>query len=322
MIIELLDLPKVNNMKELSNTINITEFTLYKITRKPELYYKKVEIPKNSGKGTRILACPSYRLKAIQAWILRKILNKFDSHRNATAYNGRNLRENAQMHLDNQYVLCVDIKNFFPSTNRERIYNFFKSMGYNKQVAIMFTKFTTFENGLPQGGVTSPALSNLVNKDLDIDISDYCNNSTLTYTRYADDITVSSNNKKKLKEALEYLKKVLNKYGYTINSDKTRILQPGIKRKITGLIYNEENDISIGRNVKRLLRAKIHKYEISGQTDIKLRFHIDGWFSYLNSVDPKAYGQLSEYWIKLQERVSKKQIAIGKQDKKFSPLED
>ncbi|MBS3678966.1 retron St85 family RNA-directed DNA polymerase [Ornithinibacillus massiliensis] len=314
----LFGIPNIEGINDFSNKTNISSYTLFKMSSKPDLNYKKVLIPKNLGRGTRVLACPSYKLKAIQAWILRNILDNIQSHRNATAYNGKSLDVNLKGHVGNKFLICIDIVNFFPSTKRERVYDLFKSLGYNEQSAIMLTKFCTFEGGLPQGGVTSPALSNLINKDLDDEISKYCNAKSIAYTRYADDITISSNNKNKLDEALKYIEKVIQGHGYQINRDKTRHLHPGKQRKITGLVYSNDQKVGIGRRKRRILRSKIYNYEnkekFSSESTM-IYNQIIGWLSFLKSVDSESYKYLKTYWKTLRNNDLETEVAATKQDK-------
>lgn len=316
-MINLLDLPKVDTIEDFSIETKISAGTLYKISKKPEYFYKIVEIPKKHGNGTRILACPSFKLKAIQAWILRMLLEKFPVHHNATAYNGKKLSENLVPHIGNEYLLCLDLKNFFPSTKKERIFNFFNSLGYSKQASIMFTNFCTINGGLPQGGVTSPYLSNLINKSLDDEITKLCSISNITYTRYADDITLSSNSKRRLSDTKKEITNILLKYGYELNGKKTRLLHQGKQRKVTGLIYNNENVVTLGRKNKRLLRAKIYNLESKKHNNEefeKLELHIQGWMSFLKSEDPKMHIDLMDYWGNIKFSIAKRDVAASKDD--------
>lgn len=313
---KLMGLPLIDDTSSLSKLLNISSSTLFLLSNNAEKYYKRVEIPKSNGKK-RILACPSYKIKAVQAYILREILNKIPIDKHATGYTNLNLRENAQRHQGNKYVLCMDIENFFPETKKSKIFGFFQSIGYNIQVTTFFTKICTYQGGLPQGGVTSPALSNILNIQLDGDIFEYCSKKGLTYSRYADDITISSNNKKVLNSSVAYIKQIIEKHDYKVNNDKTRILQPGMQRKITGLIYNDQNDIRIGTKKKKIIRAKIHHYvssHLNPEEKELLYAHLMGWMAFLYSVDRKTYAQLEKYWNKLSDGGSNSQIAVTREE--------
>jgi len=177
-------------------------------------------------------------------------------------------------------------------------------LGYSRQAALLFTKFCTYKGCLPQGGVTSPALSNILNRDLDTKISNVCKSLNVFYTRYADDLTFSSNNLKKLREIRNNIEEILNSEGYRVNTKKTRLRWPGTRREITGLIYSDNNsEVRIGKRTKKILRAKIHHLESGLEKNedryYKLFYHLVGWMSYLHSVDLKTYNQLLRYWNSL-----------------------
>ena len=63
------------------------------------------------------------------------------------------------------------------------------------EVSYILSLLCTYEGYLPQGAPTSPYLSNLILRDFDKKIQQICSSLNYTYTRYADDITISSNNK-------------------------------------------------------------------------------------------------------------------------------
>lgn len=308
---ELLNIPNVESINDFSNLINISTYNLFKISKSPERFYKKIEVPKRNGK-VRILASPSYKIKAIQAWILRNILANIPIDKHSTGYSRYNLSENVRRHIGNTFLLCLDIEDFFPSIKREKVYDLFSNLGFNNQMSVFFTNMCIFEGGLPQGGVTSPALSNILNKALDKEIFNFCSKNGLTYTRYADDITVSSNNRTTLKEAQEKLIGIINSHGYRLNKEKSRILHPGMQRRVTGLIYNEDNEVRIGYKRKKNIRAKIHTYfnkNLETSEKEELHKHLVGWMSFLKCNDPKTHQQLSTYWAKQSQQKALKETA-------------
>lgn len=307
-----LELPQFSTILELSDIMKLSEQTLYHLSYRVERFYKIVRIPKKSG-GFRNLACPSEDLKAVQAWILRNILDKLRTEESATGFkSGMGIFENVQRHAENLYILCMDIEDFFPSTPRKHVYNLFRSLGYNKHISLVLTNYCTYKDGLPQGGVTSPALSNILNIRLDRRISGYTNRKNIIYTRYADDITLSSNNVEKLIKAKEVIKKIIEDEGYKVNDKKTRILRPGARRKVTGLIISDKKQFGIGKQTKRILRAKIHHLEtkVTNKDEYyKLRAHIMGWMAFLKGHDHTAAKQLEEYWRKILIKANMPQVA-------------
>lgn len=314
----LFDFPKIESIRDLANEIKLSENLIYNLTNNTDKFYKHVKKRKSSG-GYRDLYCPSRKLKAVQAWILRNILEIIPLENSATAFRkGLNIKDNTEMHKNNKFIVCLDIKNFFDNIQRKWVYNLFLNLGYSKHVSLLFTNLCTYKGHLPQGGVTSPCLSNILLKRFDRRIAGYAGARNITYTRYADDITLSKNEPAILIKSINFIKKIINDEGFEINKNKTRILRPGSRREITGLIITDNNRISIGRKRKRKLRAEIHHYMYEKkevwEDHKKLKNHLEGWMNFIKSVDEKAYNQLKNYWQNLYKEINKKEIAISKEE--------
>tara|TARA_R110000868_G_scaffold141226_3_gene357521 strand:+ start:1711 stop:2448 length:738 start_codon:yes stop_codon:yes gene_type:complete len=105
---------------------------------------------------------------------------------------GRNIRENAAAHAGHEALLTVDLRDFFPSISRDRIAQLFEMLGIEAEVADLLARFVTIGGGLPLGLPTSPVLSNAVALPLDLACEALAKTTDATYTRYADDLTFSS----------------------------------------------------------------------------------------------------------------------------------
>ena len=198
----LLGFPSFDTVEELAARIHIDERRLATLTEVPERFYYRYRIPKRRG-GWREIQSPSKDLKAVQAWILRNILDKLSSSPYATAYvKGRRLLDNVGPHMNNRYFLAVDIQDFFPSVRSSLVRKLFERIGYSKQAANILCRLCGYRIGLPQGGVTSPALSNLVCLRLDRRLAGLASRRNIVFTRYADDITFSTNNRNALPRLL------------------------------------------------------------------------------------------------------------------------
>lgn len=184
---DLLGIPRINNLQDFAFQTKISKALLFRLARVSEIYYVEVTIPKKSG-GTRRLACPSKRMKAVQAWILRNILDHIEIHPAAKAFKKKfNVCDNIKPHLENRFFLCLDIENFFGNILYDSVYYIFTSLGYNNQVAYLLANICTYLGALPQGGVTSPALSNISCINLDKRLSNFAGARNVQYSRYADD---------------------------------------------------------------------------------------------------------------------------------------
>jgi hypothetical protein len=202
-LLRLLNLPVFSTIEELSSLLHI-EVSLIKILSNFSYrYYRKYKIPKPNGEFREIKQ-PCKKLKAIQAWILRNILDTLNPSPNATAYiKKKKLLDNVTPHNNNRYFLCLDLEDFFPSISINRVAKVFSLIGYSGKAVHILANLCTCDNNLPQGAVTSPSLSNLIAAKLDRRILGYTSRKNITYTRYADDITLSANNYKVLCKSLQ-----------------------------------------------------------------------------------------------------------------------
>lgn len=289
--------PIVTDLQSLADHVHISPGFLYRLSKYNDKFYKIFKLAKKNG-GSRIIFCPSKEMKAVQAWILRNVLGGIKVTDNATGFRkGLNILYNAECHKDNRYFLCLDIEDFFPSISYAKVYTIFKSLGYNSHVSHIFSSLCTCQGKLPQGAVTSPALSNIICIRLDHRISGYVGKRNITYTRYADDMVFSSMSPSRLVGIKKFVTQILKDEGFELNESKTRFLGPRRQRKVTGLVISDES-LGVGRKRKRILRASIHHLFVASLSSVereKLRSHLGGWFAYMNSVDPKGLKQLKNY---------------------------
>jgi retron-type reverse transcriptase len=302
-LFHILGLPFFQNIGELASLIHIDEVKLNSFVSRSSNFYKKYTIPKKNG-DKREIRQPNKELKGVQAWILRNILDKINCHECAKAFRrNMGLYQNIEPHKNNAYFICIDLEDFFPSINIKMIWKVFANMGYPYNAASILTALCVSDIGLPQGGVTSPAISNLVSLKLDRRIESFTSRRNIVYTRYADDMTFSSDEPSRLSRILTTIRKIINSEHLKINEDKLRILGPKSRCIVTGMIKNSsESRFGIGRDKKKKMRAIMHNMikknkVISKYLSIK---SIEGWLNFVKSVDENSYEQMKSYWNKLQ----------------------
>lgn len=199
-------------------------------------FYSKVVIPKKSG-GVRTLQVPAVSLREIQKWILDNILAKIPISSEAMGFcKARSIVTNANVHLGQECIVNIDLKDFFPTITQEQVYKVFYYYGYTVGVSYMLSKLCTFEERLPQGAPTSPYLSNIVCLKLDKRLSTMALRYNARYSRYADDITFSSDHDIStiVKAAIE----IIEDEGFFINDKKTRVQFKHQRQEVTGLLVN------------------------------------------------------------------------------------
>lgn len=161
-----------------------------------EVKMDKNRNPKTYKDGTikkRVIRPSKARLKIIQRIIKDRILNEIELPPNI--HGGVKCKSNitnAKAHQGNKYLFETDLKDFYPSIKSNRVHDTFIKLGFNKQFAYYITRLTTWKGELPQGTPTSTHISNLIFLEIDYRLIDLCKNNYITYTRYIDDLTFSS----------------------------------------------------------------------------------------------------------------------------------
>jgi len=249
------------------------------VNSKEKKIYNKIIIKKKSGED-RILLAPTERLKDIQRNILKHILPYWLSENlteNVTGFvKGKSIFNNADFHLEKKIILKLDIKDFFPSISQDRVYWMFKkTFNYNHIISSYLSGLCTFNNQIPQWAPTSPAISNIIATAIDKRVIGYLKNMnpTISYSRYADDITISFNDLKKIniEKLLLKIKKIIEEEGFFINEKKTKILTSIKCMRVTWLTVNGPN-VSIWRSNYKRVRSSI--YHIKKDWRIKsLKYH-------------------------------------------------
>ena len=299
-VLNTLGVPIINSFEHLCEQLSITEQLLYYLTYKKEYCYFQKVIPKKD-KTERILNVPNLSLKVVQKWILKEILEKIFVSEQAMAFvpHKNGLRENAERHKKNIFLLEMDITNFFGTITEQQVYTLFCNIGYNSKVAGILANLCTYDNYLPQGAVTSPYIANLVCYHMDARINGYCSRKDIVYTRYADDLTFSSDNRMLLNKIEKFIKYIVTDEGFTINDKKTRYLSNAVKKTVTGITINDDS-IHVDKKFKRDLRAQI--YCSIKLKDYQNNSQILGKIAYVNSIEKGFRDKIIRYITNLIKR--------------------
>ncbi|MFD1840065.1 retron Ec67 family RNA-directed DNA polymerase/endonuclease [Paracidovorax cattleyae] len=253
----------------------------YLLYKKP-IYkkYTSFEIPKRSG-GKRKISAPIDSLKSLQrkvAEVLQECISEIETSTkkiNRAAHGFRldkSILTNAAMHRNKRYVFNIDLEDFFPSITFPRIRGFLtsdKNFNLAPVVATTIAQIACLESKLPQGSPCSPVISNLIAGILDVHLSRLAKVNGCTYTRYADDITFSTNKKDfPIAIAIEsqgnanvwvlgrQLAGLIKKSGFSVNVSKTRMQYRTSRQQVTGLVVNKK--ISAPNEYRHQVRAYVN----------------------------------------------------------------
>lgn len=226
---------------------------LYYLANNTDKAYNLIKIPKKNG-GIRKVYAPKPNLKWCQHYIVNNYLDTYSVSKYATAYKkGASILANASPHVGKKYLLKIDVENFFGNIGFCRVYEAFYRQ-YPADVSRLFAELCCYRESLVQGSPASPKLSNIVMIDFDNAIGKWCNERGITYTRYCDDLTFSSN--QKLHGAYHKAKNMLNAMGFKLNNKKTHFVNCCHQQNVTGIVVNEKPQVSA--QYKRRLRQEIY----------------------------------------------------------------
>lgn len=272
--------------------------------------YKIYEIPKRSGQGTRTIAHPSKQLKFIQRLVISQLENIASSHKSAVAYiKGLSIKDNAILHAKNSFLLKMDFKDFFHSITPELMFQTYEQLGVSFSIKdreflsnILFYKLRKNSHlRLSAGAPSSPFISNIVMHHFDSSMSNYCSENDIIYTRYADDLTFSSNTKGILFPLPDEVRLRLDSTGYgsiLINTEKTIFTSKKHNRHVTGITISNDSTPSIGRQRKRNLSAAIHRFSLEKMTEKEIE-KLKGDLSFAFFVEP-------EFKIRMKQKYGEK----------------
>ncbi|WP_312080261.1 retron St85 family RNA-directed DNA polymerase [Leclercia sp.] len=265
--------------------------------------YKTFFIQKKNGKGMREVAQPSPDVKKVQRAIVETLLVSVPVHSSAKAYiDNTSIYDNAEPHCNNYFLLKMDFKDFFPSIKPQDLIFFLKKNNIQLnsfEINIISNYLFRRKRGekklrLCIGAPSSPAISNIVMYDIDCKISDYCTVHNIPYTRYADDLSFSSNDIDKLKKLHIYVKSIILESKTPtlyINEEKTKFIGKGRSRRITGVVISNEGNLGVGRYARKKIRALVHLYNSGTINKVDIPY-LQGMLAHIKNIEPNYYKKL------------------------------
>jgi RNA-directed DNA polymerase len=281
--------------------------------------YKVYSIDKRNSKGKRTIAHPSKELKFIQRYLIKRLANDLKVHDSAYAYKKKiSIKDNAKQHLHSKYLLKMDFTDFFPSISPELFFKCTKNSGinYNELDEVILTGLLFWKPRkknnlvLSIGAPSSPLISNFIMLEFDQIISNFCKIEKINYTRYADDITFSTNRKDLLFSVPKKVNSLLIKiFGGSIkvNNNKTVFTSKAHNRHVTGVTLTNNDTLSIGREKKRIISATIHKFSLNMLPDREVE-KLRGNISYASYIEPEFFQRMiKKYGSEVLEKIRKHQ---------------
>lgn len=179
------------SLRTISTLFGVSAEFIGAMSRKPSRYYRTFKIKK--GRKTRVITAPRVALKLIQSW--------FGWHA-ARAINlphcvfgfvpGKDgVKSAAAVHCGATWVYSIDLRDFFPSIDADRVTDALRAIGYSERASGFLVRLVTLDGHLPQGSPASPVISNIAFTHTDLVLSKLADDHKISYTRYADDLVFS-----------------------------------------------------------------------------------------------------------------------------------
>ncbi len=291
------------------------------------------------NKTQRLISSPDPELKEIQRALSDLLMeclgdirseNKVDNLLSHGFEHDRSIITNAEKHKAKKWVLNIDLSDFFDQFNFGRVSGYFiknKFFQLNDNIAHVIGKIACYKNRLPQGSPSSPVITNLILLALDQRINNICKRNGCTYTRYADDITISTNKKifpNEIVSTLSPQKVNLNKTfekqfkraGFEINHDKVRIQKYSVRQEVTGLTVNRK--IAVNNEYAKKVRSMAHtlfktgSYQLidkkTGESRAGTLNELQGMLGFIDSID-KFNNRLS---FNVKHEKNKREMLLAK----------
>ena len=300
---------QMKTKKDLLDVLNISEKKLNYLLYTSNDLYTSFLIKKKNGSMRQIVS-PVPELKKVQrdlhAFLQQNYL--FDESTVQGFIKGHSIKTNASLHQSANFILNIDLQNFFPTIHFGRVRGMFmhEPFSFPNEIATILAKLVCYQKSLPQGAPTSPVIANIICYKLDRELNHFCKRYNCTYTRYADDLTISSSsvyfpsemavvdeNKITLGKRIEQM---ITSEGFRINPHKIHFSSLNTRQEVTGLIVNKK--VNVKKIYLKNLRAALHKIS-------KYGFYLEGakYFSEKHSKYLSKQVIIKKYQQMIQGRI-------------------
>ena len=307
----LLNRIKADKYGENGHPFTISQLTYFANSKRNEASYRSFLIAKKSG-GYRIIFAPTTMLKSMLQCLNILLQALYDPAECVMGFRkGHSVADNATAHVERLYVFNSDIKDFFPSITKQRVRTVLRREPFlmNEQVADLICNLCctrlpfkdgkpaparaymtkeemdmlSYKDVVPQGAPTSPVISNIICMSLDKKLTRLARRYRCRYTRYADDITFSSDHSvfSPAGEFCKEFRRIVEEECFRINEDKTRLQKAGSRQEVTGLVVGEK--VNVPKEYIRDISSLLHIWEKYGYNHALLKFmefHHESYFKF------------------------------------------
>lgn len=266
----------------------------------------------NKNGKMRLIEPPSEEMKKIQSRIKRQLSDITVPQNVFSGIKNKSYIDNARFHIGANFLYKIDFTGFFPSISRNRVYLFFKeSLQCSADVAEILTNLTTIDlelvnckhkdeisffleqkgiksyNHLISGAPTSQILSYLANIRMFDELQVLADLNGLQMSIYVDDIAFSGPNPIS-REFRDNVKKIIDKYGYMLSQNKTKLYGRNKVKLITGVIIMPDHKLRIRNSLRRKTINSFNIYK-NNCADERELLRLRGFITACRQVESNAY---------------------------------
>jgi RNA-directed DNA polymerase len=264
----------------------------------------------------------------VHRWLLHNALDACEVHESSWAYHsGRSAVRCAAKHIGARWIIKLDVHDFFGSVDEVSVFDIFEAIGYPRLLSFELARLCTrprvpgvpYRRGrtpypelllgsLPQGAPTSGALANAAMRRVDTRLAKLAERRGLIYTRYSDDLvfsTAGAFHRSKAVALIEEVGAVLRADRFRPHRRKTRVLPPGARKIVLGLLVLEDRVALLG-GFKRQLEVHVRgvrEFGVQGHAKhrrydsvFSMIAHVDGCISFARSVDRIFADRIDAEW--------------------------
>lgn len=286
----------IRSLDELARLLTFDTATLVRLASQADnFYYVHKEVQKPDG-SIRTIYGVKRPLKVVQKRISTSIIDQvqFPPYLQGGVKDRTNPRsaiKNAGLHSGRRIVLGFDVKNFYPSIGASLVYDLWKHFfGFSGEVADALTGLTTLRGYVPQGASTSQGIGNLVFWDVEQDVVDTLASQGFHYSRFVDDITVSTErvvSQSELEPVFSQVIGMLARKSLKPNRKKLSVATSGHRQQVHGLNVNADRP-TMHQKERHKIRAAVFECEKIASGEVRCDNYVSHW--------ERTFGRVS--WMK------------------------
>ena len=298
-------LKDIHTAQELAQAIGVSDSKIYEyaVSGRQEGFYEKLEIPKRGrnrmGEFREVYKASHQWVAQIHRSVSMLVTNSIHFEKHVQGFlKGRSTLTNAELHLRKSIILHADIRNFFNAITQSQVAKAFVTIGAKSEVAELLGRICTIDGFLRQGTRCSPIISNLVCKNLDQAMLDLASTHDCTYSRYADNMTISG---KQIPDIVD-VAQIMKDNGFELRDTGCYTQRRGARQFVTGLSVVDQEKPRLPKQMKRRLRLVVYyaskygkeHFDISRQIDTIAPswVQLEGMIAYAHSIEPDFANKL------------------------------